>query len=111
MEQYKMIDLNGKKIKVRWYICTKSSENNKLFTEGLLYPVTDSTILNPKCVKTCVHKVFTDTNHWFEFSDTCINGLSDNMNIFGGNILENSKIKDEIIGNKKGKMISYEELW
>lgn len=106
-----MIDLDDKKIKVRWYICTKSSENNKLFTEGLLYPVTDSTILNPKCIKACVHKVFTDANHWFEFSDTCMNGLSDNMNIFGGNILEKSKIKDETIGNKKGKMVSYEELW
>lgn len=105
------MNLDDKKIKVRWYLCTKASENNKLFTVDTLYPMTDNTILNPKCTKTCVHKMYTDANHWYEFSDICLDGLKDEINIFGGNVLEKSKINDEVIGNADGEMVSYEELW
>ena len=105
------MNLKNKKIKVRWYLCTKASENNKLFTVDTLYTVTDEKMLNSRCVKTNVHKIFTDANHWFEFSDTSLNGLGDELNIFGGNILEKSEIGEEVIGRRKNKMVEYKDLW
>ena len=105
------MNFKNEKVKVCWYLCVKSSEDNKLFTEDTLYPVTDEQMLNHRCAKTSVHKIFTDANHWFEFSDTSPNGLGDKLYIFGGNILEKSEIGEEIIGHRKGKMVKYENLW
>ena len=105
-----MIDLSEYKIKVCWYICKTPSETNKLFTANTLYPMTDETMLNKNCVKTNVHKILTNTNHWYEFSDTSLDGLKDEINIFGGNHLEKF-IEEEIIGKEENHMIEYNELW
>ena len=102
---------NNKKIKVHWYKCIEVN-GNKLFTKDIIYPVTDATLLNKKCAKTSVHKIYTDKNHWYEFSDEWLDGLHDELNLFGGNKFEKyNEDFEEIIGDKNSSMITYEELW
>lgn len=103
-----ILDSKKDKIKVKWVECVKS--NSELFTEGIMYGITDRTMLDKKCSKTNVHKIYANTHHWYEFSDSYLDGIGEDKEII--NILGSDfKWCDrgvETIGT--GKIVNYHDL-